>query len=113
MNDPMKTVETVYKSEDMRIVRVGARIVLMSRFGWALSYTKKDWDQCLKEMEKADSELSIIWKLHDCFLDKYVYAASVSCEHCNTQKYLARLNRDYVVVLQKVVKDWNTRRYVP
>lgn len=65
MNDPMKTVETVYKSEDMRIVRVGARIVLMSRFGWALSYTKKDWDQCLKEMEKADSELSIIWKVHD------------------------------------------------
>lgn len=48
-----------------------------------------------------------------CLLDKYVYAASVSCEHCHTQKYLARLNRDYVVVLQKVVKDWNTRRYVP
>ena len=57
--------EIVYPADDFCVVRVGSFIVLLSKFGFATTGTKADWDQCIKDLDYASECLDHDWAKMD------------------------------------------------
>ena len=53
--------EMIYTADNFCLVRVGSFIVLLSKFGFATTGNRADWNERLGDLKAADADIQEIW----------------------------------------------------